>query len=74
MATTTMHSSHGVSIFSRVWDKLMAMAEYSYQVSEGARCARQAAELSQLSDAELAARGLKRHNIVAYAFRNHVSI
>ena len=73
MATTDISHAPGVSIFSRIWDGLMAISERLYTVSEGARCARLAAHLGQKSDVELAAMGLQRREIVRYAFRNHLS-
>lgn len=42
--------------------------------SAGAQRARFALELQALSDAELAARGLKREDIVAHAFRGMTAI
>ncbi len=40
--------------------------------SEGARCARHAARLDALSDAQLAARGIRREDIVRTAFARYM--
>lgn len=40
------------------------------EASEGARCAREAGRLNELTDAQLKSMGLRRDQIVAHAFRD----
>jgi hypothetical protein len=41
-------------------------------LADARRCGEEAQRLMALSDAQLARRGLKRDEIVSYAFRNHM--
>jgi hypothetical protein len=46
--------------------------DWLVQNSEGARCARHAALLDALNDAELAARGIRREDIIRTAFARYL--
>lgn len=70
MAATDFHSAEAgkktvfTAITNWVGDLLVRLGEYS----EGARAARHAAALSQLSDDKLRAMGINREDIVEHAF------
>ena len=49
---------------------LGAMLETIGRASQGARCAEYAQRLQAMSDAELAARGIRREDIIRHAFRS----
>ena len=58
------------SHFARAVDGLVDWMTRIGELSAGARAALRAGELAQLTDAQLAARGLKRDEIVEHAFRD----
>ena len=55
-------------LWARLGDALYRMTMRGYQASPAYRAARLAMELNELSDEELAARGLRRSEIVQHAF------
>jgi hypothetical protein len=61
------HSSH--SFFSRFRSGVRHLVDLLAETSQMMRCAREAERLSQLSNAELGNLGVKRNEIVQYAFR-----
>ena len=70
MAITTAHTAEATratgvaAIFDLIGNALVRLGE----MSEGARAARHAAALTQLSDTQLRTMGIKREDIVEHAF------
>ena len=58
------------SLLLRVTKKTGSVLRRIGELSEGARAARHAGRLTELSDEQLAARGIARDQIVAHAFRH----
>ena len=72
MTATDIHSLQTEAksrrgIFRRVLDVLVTIAETTQQ-------ARRLQELTNMSDAQLAARGLRREDITRHVFRDQVSL
>jgi hypothetical protein len=65
------HSSR--SFFSRFSRGVTQLVDLLAETSHLMRCAREAERLSQLSNAELGHLGVKRNEIVQYAFRGFLS-
>ena len=66
MALADFHSTTGAErrgIFTRLFDGLVAIAENNHRV-------RRVQQLSAMSDAQLAQRGLKREDIARHVFRD----
>ena len=76
MTTTTIQTTPprdaGTAILARIRAAFAAVMRFLGDLSNARRCAAQAERLMALSDSELARLGLKRDEIVAYAFRNHM--
>lgn len=70
----TTHSLARIAtpLLSGLWARLVTIAEVLAEASHGMRCAREAERLSQLSDAELAKRGITRDGIIQHAFRGYI--
>ena len=68
IATNSAPLSFANGVFARIGKALFAMTMHGYQNSQAFKASRYACELSQLTDEQLAARGLKREEIVQYAF------
>lgn len=70
MTTTTVdrHVSPLGRVFSRIWNALLRAFETLAEGSYGMRRAREAERLFELSDAELARRGLTRDRIIQHTF------
>ena len=80
MASTYTHGDRGFAArllsglghgLSSVGQGFVALMEAAQKSSTGYRCAQEAAQLMKLSDEELARIGLKRDDIVQYAFRRY---
>lgn len=69
---TTHNGENAARFFTSLPERIGAMLRRFGDLSQGAQCAREATRLSQMSDDELAKRGLKRADIVRHAFRNHL--
>lgn len=67
-ATNNASAAHASGILERIGDALFRMTMRSYRTSQAYKAARYATQLSQMTDEELAARGLKRHEVVQHAF------
>lgn len=76
MATTTIQTTppRGAQgpVLGRIGAGFAAVMRFLCTLSNARRCAFEAERLMALSDAELKRRGLRRDEIVAYAFRNHM--
>lgn len=59
------------AFFQKILSRFGRYCERLVELSSAARASREAALLWELSDDELAKRGLTRDRIVEYAFRNH---
>jgi len=70
MTTTTVdrHPSPFGRFFSRIGNGMLLAFEIMAEASNGMRCAREAERLFELSDVELAKRGLTRDRIIQHAF------
>ena len=68
IATDTTEFAGAKGFFTRVNNALVAAMAHGYKSSPAYRASRYASELSKLTDEELAARGLKRHEIAQHAF------
>jgi hypothetical protein len=62
------------AVFHRVGAFLRGVAETIGDASHVARCANEAERLFEMSDAELARRGLKRDQIIQHAFRSYLHL
>ena len=69
MANTTINT-HIPARQSGILSRLAALFVWLGETSDGARAARYAGRLAQMSDEELSKLGIKRDEIVAHAFRN----
>ena len=69
MANTTF-DTHVAAPRTGLLSRIGAFFVWLGETSDGARAARYAGKLAQLSDAELAELGITRDQIVAHAFRN----
>jgi hypothetical protein len=69
MSAITQGFTIGAAEEIRSFVKLLGQIAGSVQAA--LRCRDEIERLSQLSDAQLAARGLRRDGIVRYAFENH---
>ncbi len=67
-ATNTAPVAFANGVFARLGHALYEMATQGYRTSQAFKAARYASELSQMTDEQLAARGLKRHEVVPHAF------
>ena len=84
MATTTMQTAPrpdagrgalariGASIGTAIGTGFGAVMRFLSDLSNANRCAAEVRALMALPDAELARRGIRRDEIVYYAFRNHM--
>ena len=76
MATTTLQNAPlrapGKSVSARIAAGLAAVGRLLCDLSNARRCAIEVERLMALRDAELARRGLRRDEIVAYALPNHM--
>lgn len=76
MATTTLRNAPlrapGKTALARIAAGLAAVGRFLCDLSNARRCATEVERLMALSDAALARRGLRRDEIVSYAFRNHM--
>jgi hypothetical protein len=76
VATTTIPSTPlrdaGKAIAARIGAGFAAVMRFLCDLSNARQCAAEVQRLMALSDAELERRGLKRNEIVTYAFRNYV--
>jgi hypothetical protein len=80
VATTTIRTAPrrdaGKGVFTRIGAGIRAgfaaAMRFLCDLSNARRCALEVERLMALSDAELARRGLKRDEIVAYVFRNYM--
>ena len=70
MAPTTIHTPVAGHDAHGILSRVAAMFTWMAGMSAAARAGRHAGELAQLTDAQLAARGLTRDGIVAHAFRD----
>lgn len=68
IATNTTPAAFANGLFARVGQALYTMTMQGYRTSQAFKAARYASELSQMTDEQLAARGLKRHELVQHAF------
>jgi hypothetical protein len=76
VATTTIPSTPlrdaGKAIAARIGAGFAAVMRFLCDLSNARQCAAEVQRLMALSDAELERRGLKRNEIVTYAFRNYM--
>lgn len=70
--TTLTTNLPGIPLGERLSTRAKQVFIWLVQHSEGARCAEHAARLEALSDAELAARGIRREDIVRIAFARYL--
>ena len=70
--TTLTHDFPGIPLGTRISTAAASLLESIVKHSDGARCAAYAARLDALSDDELAARGIRRADIVRVAFARHM--
>ena len=73
MTTKTNTRNPALPLFAGLGARLKAVLVAIGEASRPARCAREAEALSQLSDPELAHRGLTRDGIVRHAFRDYLA-
>jgi len=69
---TTLPRDAGRAFLGRIGAGLAAVMRFLCDLSNARRCAFEAERLMALPDAELKRLGLKRDEIVSYAFRNHM--
>jgi hypothetical protein len=74
MTDTTLTAIRSSGPFAGLRARLASLLEVLAEASQGMRCAREYERLSQLSDEELARRGLKRDGLVQHAFRGYISM
>lgn len=67
-ATNTASPALANGVFAKIGHALYSMTMQGYRTSQAYKAARIATELSQMTDEQLAARGLRRENIVQHAF------
>jgi hypothetical protein len=76
VATTTIQRAPrggaGSTIVAKIGAGFAAVMRFLCDLSAARRCALEVEQLTALSDAELARRGIRRDQIVAYALRNHM--
>lgn len=76
VATTTIQTTPprdaGRALLGRIGAGFAAVMRFLCDLSNAGRCAAQVERLMALPDAELNRLGLKRDEIVSYAFRNHM--
>ena len=80
MATTTLQTTPrrdaGRAVLARIGARIgagfAAVMQVLCDLSNARQCAAEVQRLMALSDAELERRGLRRNEIVTYAFRNHM--
>ena len=77
MATTTIQTipprEAGRAVLARIGAGFAALVRFFGDLSKARRAALEADRLMALPDSGLARLGLKRDEIVAYAFRHHMS-
>lgn len=66
-ATNSLPVASANDVLARIGKALLRVSMRSHRSSQAFKAARYASQLSQLSDEELAARGLKRHEVVQHA-------
>ena len=72
--TTTITTTPVRAFFQRIRTFLGGVAATMADASHAARCGREAQRLLDMSDAELARRGLKRDQVVQHAFRSYLRL
>jgi hypothetical protein len=72
MTTHTNSARHDRSLFAAFRDAFLGFIEVMGSASHAAACAREADRLFELSDEELARRGLTRDKVVHHAFRSYL--
>ena len=72
MTDTTMTETRSSGFFAGLRARIWASIEVFAEASQGMRCAREYERLSQLSDEELARRGLQRDGLIQHAFRGYL--
>ena len=70
--TATIAANPLRAILDRAGATLRAVARTMAETGDLARCAREAERLRELSDAELARRGIARGQIIQHAFRRYM--
>jgi hypothetical protein len=72
MTTQTDQPHPRLSLLAGLGARLKAVLAAIADASQAARCVREAEHLLQLSDSELARRGLTRDRVVSHAFRHYL--
>lgn len=67
-----VHTTHGPSLLQRIGAGFLRWLEASMNASQANRCRLEAERLERLSDAELAALGLQRDQIMMHAFQRYM--
>lgn len=70
--STLTHDFPSIPLGERISTTASRFFRWVVRNSDGARCARHAIRLSDLSDADLAARGIRREDIIRIAFARHM--
>jgi hypothetical protein len=70
---TTSHATSDFSALRSGRDWLFRVGSFIASMSSAVACAREAERLMQMSDEELARRGLSRDGIVQHAFAKHMA-
>jgi hypothetical protein len=73
MTTQTNPQNPTLPLLAGLGARLKAVLAAIADASQAAKCAREAEHLLQLSDSELARRGLTRDRVVHHAFRHYLA-